>query len=593
MDANATREHNFFCTDRQGLLDLVADKAVLDSQKPYIIMKEDGQIGGLFRLSDLIHFHEDELARKSGSLDDIAPLSLSFIVFRDILRFRDLLTGDEEFAIYVNEDGDPLDIFDNLSFRRQVLQSFGDQNNIFYRVIEHLNEEIFICDKKGYIIYVNPASEKLNEYKAEDILGKYVGVLADDKVFSISSTLEVIRTGKRVNLMQKLQSGKNLLTMSIPVCDEQGDLEFVISSAWDVQEMNQILDRLEQQDLELAQKNEELDMLRNEIFLEENFLCSGRAMLKIRDTIMKVAPIDMTILVEGETGVGKEAVTRMIHRFSGRSRQPFVKINCGMIPENLLESELFGYEEGSFTGAKKGGKVGKVELAHRGTLFFDEIGELPLSMQVKLLEFLQDRVITRVGGSEKIYVDTRVIAATNRDLRDMCRDGQFRQDLYYRLNVVPLKIPSLRDRVDEIENLAKYFLHQYNKKYRLNKTFDSDILQVLLSYDWPGNIRELEHMIERLYIISDSPLLCGGDLDKLLFGSEAGPNKVFCAEIMPLKEAKWEVERQLVERAYLMYGSTYKAAKALSVDQSTVVKLMKKYKGRSKEIEMSSEKGDE
>ncbi len=301
----------------------------------------------------------------------------------------------------------------------------------------------------------------------------------------------------------------------------------------------------------------------------------------------------MTILVEGETGVGKEAVTRMIHRFSGRSRQPFVKINCGMIPENLLESELFGYEEGSFTGAKKGGKVGKVELAHRGTLFFDEIGELPLSMQVKLLEFLQDRVITRVGGSEKIYVDTRVIAATNRDLRDMCRDGQFRQDLYYRLNVVPLKIPSLRDRVDEIENLAKYFLHQYNKKYRLNKTFDSDILQVLLSYDWPGNIRELEHMIERLYIISDSPLLCGGDLDKLLFGSEAGPNKVFCAEIMPLKEAKWEVERQLVERAYLMYGSTYKAAKALSVDQSTVVKLMKKYKGRSKEIEMSSEKGDE
>ncbi len=540
----------------------------------YILWHENGQIGGLYRLSDLLRFFG---AHPGAAMSGAVDFSLPFAAFREMGKFRDLLAKDVDFAVYLDRDGAPVEVFDNLPFRRRMRQSLAAVDNVFYRIIEHLNEEVFICDNKGYIVYVNPASERLNAYKSEDILGKYVGMLADDNVFSISSTLEVIRTGKPVNLMQRLQTGKNILTMSVPVFDGRGELEFVISSAWDVQEMNQILDRLEEKSMELALKDEELAMLRNEIFLEEDFLCGGRAMTKIRDTIMKVAPIDMTILVEGETGVGKEVVTRLIHRFSARSRRPFIKINCGMIPENLMESELFGYEEGAFTGASRGGKVGKVELAHRGTLFFDEIGELPLAMQVKLLEFLQDRVITRVGGTEKIFVDTRVVAATNRDLREMCREGRFRQDLYYRLNVMPLHIPPLRERVDEIENLAKYFLHQYNKKYRMNKTFDSDILSVLLSHDWPGNIRELEHTIERLYVTGDGAYLQGKDLDMLLHGAKSGSGKVFCAEIIPLKAAKRELERQLVERAYQMYGSTYKAARALDVDQSTVVKLLKKH----------------
>ncbi|MEG2406014.1 MAG: sigma 54-interacting transcriptional regulator, partial [Clostridiales bacterium] len=286
-------------------------------------------------------------------------------------------------------------------------------------------------------------------------------------------------------------------------------------------------------------------------------------------------------LIQGETGVGKEGVAKMVHRMGKTKNAPFVKINCGMIPESLFESELFGYEEGAFTGALKGGKIGKVELANGGTLFLDEIGELPLSVQVKLLEFLQEKTITRVGEVKRIPINTRIVAATHRDLKEMCNKRTFRQDLYYRLNVVPLLIPPLRERMDEIIHIAQFMLYKCNKKYNLNKTFDKDITCALQEYDWPGNLRELEHAIERLYVTAEGSILTGATLKSILGQSiSTAHNKIICTEIMPLKAAKSEVEKQLVQRAYKEAGSTYKAAKLLGIDQSTVVKILKKHKNQ-------------
>ncbi|MEG2198886.1 MAG: sigma-54 dependent transcriptional regulator, partial [Anaerovorax sp.] len=326
-------------------------------------------------------------------------------------------------------------------------------------------------------------------------------------------------------------------------------------------------------------QKEEIKTLRNEILNQEGFVSRSKSMDEVKKKIARVAPLDMTVLVNGETGVGKEVTVKAIHRFSSRKDKPFIKINCGMIPENLMESEFFGYEDGAFTGASKNGKIGTVELANGGTLFLDEIGEMPLSLQVKLLEFLQDKTITRVGGVKKIAVDARIIVATNRDLEDLCKKNLFRQDLYYRLNIFQILIPSLREREDDILPIAEYYLSQYSNKYGIKKTLSDDIKTAFLSYGWPGNIRELEHVLECLYVTVDGSLIEAADFNRLVNNKkeENYASKIYCTEIMPLKEAKWEVEKQLIRKAYEVVGSTYKVAELLSIDQSTVVKLMKKH----------------
>jgi transcriptional regulator with PAS, ATPase and Fis domain len=301
-------------------------------------------------------------------------------------------------------------------------------------------------------------------------------------------------------------------------------------------------------------------------------------MSNVINKIIKIAPMDSIIFIQGETGVGKEVVAKTIHYYSNRKNSPFIKINCGLIPENLLESELFGYEGGAFSGAKKSGKEGKVELAHNGTLFLDEIGEMPLSLQVKLLEFLQDSEITRVGGTKRIKINTRVITATNRNLRKMVDEGNFRMDLFYRLNVVPIKIPPLRERIDDIPILAEYFLKKFNNKYNMEKRLDSQIINKMLGYNWPGNVRELEHIMERLVAMSDTDQISHNCFDEIVSDRDRTQGKVICTNIIPYKQAKRELEKQLVKRAYDMFNSTYKAAEALDINQSTVVKILKRLK---------------
>lgn len=454
-------------------------------------------------------------------------------------------------------------------------------NKLYKIMVEYLGEEVFVTDGTGRVIFINPASAKTIGLPVDEIIGRSVQDLQREGYFSISCSMEVIRQRKQVNLLQKLKDGRTVLATGVPIFDKDQDkITMVISTSKDVDAVNHLLNTVEKQSGELEQKAAEIDNLRQVIFTEEGFISSDPVMKAVKDTIMKIAPLDLAILVEGETGVGKEVFVRALHRFSERHDGPLIKINCGIIPENLMESEIFGYEEGAFTGAHKSGKKGKVELANGGTLFLDEIGELPMQLQVKLLDLLQDGTFTRVGGNKKNKVDARIVAATNRDLKSMCEKGTFREDLFYRLNVFPVTIPPLRERKQDIETLSKYYVSQYNSKYKSNKKMTKDMLVKLVSYDWPGNVRELEHVIERAFILTEGDAIGEDVIKSSLFGSakNQGTGKIICTDIMPLKEAKREVERQLLTRAYEEHKSTYKVAEILKIDQSTVVKLLHKHR---------------
>ncbi|MEG2638458.1 MAG: sigma 54-interacting transcriptional regulator, partial [Clostridiales bacterium] len=268
-----------------------------------------------------------------------------------------------------------------------------------------------------------------------------------------------------------------------------------------------------------------------------------------------------------------EIVAELLYKLGSRSDKPFVKINCGMIPEHLLESEFFGYEPGAFTGASKTGKKGKIEIANGGTLFFDELGEMPLSLQAKILEFLQDRNIVRVGGMKRIPVDVRVIAATNRNLIEMVREGTFRGDLYYRLNVMPIHVSPLRERSEDILPLTRMFLQKYNARYGKSKTIAPSVLTYFIHYKWPGNVRELMHTIERLLIISDGDVITMDSVNKVFAYDEPMAEE---NNITSLKLAKQTMELAMVKKAYETYRSSYKAAEALGVTQPAVMKILKR-----------------
>ncbi len=457
------------------------------------------------------------------------------------------------------------------------------QNKFYKLMVEYLGEEIFVADGKGNVIFVNPASAKIIGLPVEQIVGKNAADLEREGYLSTSCTMAVLKQRKIVNILQKLKDGRTVLATGVPIFDDdQEEIIMVISTSKDVDAVNELLAAVEDKEKEIQMKNAEIEKLREDAFVEEGLVSIDPVMEVIRNAILRIAPLGVTVLVEGETGVGKELVARALHRFSERYKKPFIKINCGIIPENLIESELFGYEPGAFTGAHKEGKPGKVEMADGGTLFLDEIGEMPLPLQVKLLDFIQDGTFTPVGGIQKRKVDVRIIAATNRDLKSMSEKGFFRRDLYYRLNVIPIKIPALRERPEDIGVLAKYFISNYNVKYKTHKTLDRKAKDVLRGYSWPGNVRELEHVLERAFIMADGNLIQEDALLAILYGSvneqARDERKVICMDIIPLKDAKNEVEKQLIERASEIYGSTYKMADALQIDQSTVVKLMKKHR---------------
>ena len=284
-------------------------------------------------------------------------------------------------------------------------------------------------------------------------------------------------------------------------------------------------------------------------------------------------------MLTGESGVGKGVIAKLLHENGSRKEYPFIKVNCGAIPENLIESELFGYESGAFTGSRKNGKKGLFETADKGTIFLDEISELPLNLQVKLLQVIQEREITRVGGVESIPIDVRIISATNRDLMPLVHGGKFREDLYYRLNVVPISIPPLRERPEDIIPMIRIFLNQNNIKMKEHKEIDSKTIAILMKYSWPGNVRELQNIIERLVITTKGTTILPENLPGFILET-AGSIDPDNAGLLPtgsLKEALDRAEREILLNAQKQYKTTRAMAKALGVSQPTIVRKLQKY----------------
>ncbi len=444
-------------------------------------------------------------------------------------------------------------------------------------VIESSYDGIYITDGKANTLKVNKSYERISGLKREELLGRNMADLEKEGHISESATLMVLKNKKVTTIQQQFSTGKKVLVTSTPIFDDNDEIVMVVTNVRDMTELWSLKEQLEK-NKELAEKYySEIEEMRLQILDTTDLVMNDKKMLELMQMAKRVAKVETTVLLLGETGVGKEEVAKFIHKNSSRKNKQFIKINCGAIPENLIESELFGYEEGAFTGASKKGKIGLFELADEGTLFLDEVGELSLDMQVKLLRALQDQEIKRIGGVAPIKVDVRILAATNRNLEEMVKKNLFREDLYYRLNVIPLKIPPLRERRQDIIPLIQCFLQQINKKYGWNKYFSSKAMHCLYEYDWPGNVRELKNIVERMAIMSNRDCIDYTDLPEKIISNKKDNQLTIEIENLSLKEAVSRLEMQLLEKAYAKHGNVRAAAKALGIDASTFVRKRQKY----------------
>lgn len=446
----------------------------------------------------------------------------------------------------------------------------------FEAVMESSYDGLYITDGQANTVYVNHSYERITGLKREDVLDLNMRDIEKKGILSKSATLVVLKKRRVTTILQEFKTGKEALVSSTPILGKNKKIMLVVTNVRDVTELKDLKEELEENKVLAEKYYSEIEEMRLQLLESSEMIAEDDATIEILRQSMRVAKVDTTVLVLGETGVGKEEVAKYIHKNSSRGKNQFIKVNCGAIPENLIESELFGYEKGAFTGALEKGKMGLFEVADGGTIFLDEIGELPLNMQVKLLRVLQENRIQRIGGVKEIHVNIRVIAATNRDLDEMVKAKKFREDLYYRLNVVPIVIPPLRERRHDVVALLKHYMEIYNNKHGYNKKLDSKVTNILLEYDWPGNIRQLRNLIERLVVMSNHDKINVEDLPQKIIEFNQG-DIIDRFENMSLKDAVMKLEAQMIERAYRKSGNVRDAARLLGINASTLVRKRQKY----------------
>jgi len=453
------------------------------------------------------------------------------------------------------------------------LQLYKERELEAFVIGDALYDGIHVMDKKGIIVAVNKAFTKMTGVTEEEIIGQSIQVLVDKKLVVKPVGMMVLEQKKQVSSLATINDQKVVVTGN-PIFNEQGEVVQVLTVMRDVTELIKMQKQLEYSEKLSKKYLTELNYFRKKEIQKSGLIGQSQCIHQIRELVNQVAQVDVTVLITGETGSGKEVVAREIFKNSPRKNSPYVKVNCAAIPETLLESELFGYEKGAFTGALNKEKLGLFEIANLGTILLDEIGEMPMNLQTKLLRVLQEKEIFRIGGTEPIKLDVRVIAATNQQLEQQVKDGNFREDLYYRLNVIPIRMPPLRSRPEDISLLADHFLKKYNEKYGRDKMIDVSAIGVMEQYQWPGNVRELENMIERLVVVINEPVIDSGHIIKMMDNKKLS-SLYFDKSDLSLKEAVELVERQMIEKALAAYGSTHKAARILGVSQPTVVRKAK------------------
>jgi len=448
--------------------------------------------------------------------------------------------------------------------------------NIF---LESSHDGLSVTDNQGKVIRVNAAWERIFSLSRNEVVGQLVKDLVERGVYSKSAAQEVLNTGKNTTVMFE-NRGRKIMATGTPVFNNQNEITTVVVNERDITELEDLKIQLEKQQQLTEHFSSEVKEMRRRHQVVPGIVWHSKKMEQIIDMVTRVAEVDSTVLITGESGVGKDMIAGLLHKSSPRQKGPMIKINCSAIPQSLLESELFGYEPGSFTGALTHGKTGLFELANGGTLLLDEVADTPLDLQVKLLRVIQEKEIIKIGGTKSKRIDVRILAATNRDLKTMIKEKTFREDLFYRLNVIMINIPPLRERVEDIAPLILFFLDKYNKKYQKNRSISSAVIDLLHENNWPGNIRELENLIENLVILAKNEQILVGDLPESYQQPIIHNQRIVVNGVMPLKKAVELVESQLIQNARERFGSTRKIAHALEINQSTVVRKMAVQKHR-------------
>ncbi len=479
-----------------------------------------------------------------------------------------------------------ISIFQDISEYEKVvteLEVYKNINKKLDAIIESSFDGLYITDGNANTLRVNKAYERISGLKREDLLGKNMKELVKSGIINQSASLEVLKRREPVSMTQEITTNnkkKKVIVTGNPVFDEKtNEIIMVVTNVRDITEIEELRHELEQK-RDLSEKYlSELTELKLDLDANDGIIVRSEKMKSILKIACKIAQVDSPVLITGESGAGKSKLASYIHRHSRRKDGPFLKINCGALPETLIESELFGYEKGAFTGAKIEGKPGLFEAAQGGTIFLDEIGALPLHLQVKLLGVLEDKEVIRIGDTKPRKIDARIIAATNCDLKELVKENKFRSDLFYRLDVVAIEIPPLRERKEDILPLIFHFLTLYNKLYHMNKSFSSEAIDCLLSYHYPGNVRELENLVERLVIVGKDDLISLEDIPRHVFepNYQSPLNTRETKENDKLRASIAVYEAKILEEALKKYGTTYKMAKALGINQSTVVRKLKKY----------------
>lgn len=498
--------------------------------------------------------------------------------------------GDERKIIYIfNEIKDiyeavyELDI--NINTKKYIKEKYNKINEIyedfmtnyldFREISDNLYDGIYISDGEGKTIFINKAYTRTTGISQAEVLGRSVKEISEEgMLYKGAVTMDVITNKKTINSLGKsLKNNKDLLITGSPIFDDKGNIKLVVINNRDISDLKELEHKNALLKIDRQRAKEEIKYLRKQQFLNNIISTSINHMEETVELIKTIAPTDVTVLITGESGTGKEVVADEIYSRSKRNDKPFIKVNCAAIPDELLESELFGYEGGAFTDARRLGKIGLFELANEGTILLDEIGEMHLSLQAKLLRVLQTKEILRIGGSKPVKLDIRVIASTNKDLHEEIKEGKFREDLFYRLNVVPINIKPLRERKEMIPDLIREFLGKFNKKYGKEVILQNIAMDLLINYKWPGNIRELENLIERMVVINSDGIIKYSNLESILdienYSSYDEPGN------RKLKDLVQELERDVITLSIKKYGSVNKTAAILGLSQPALWKKCK------------------
>ena len=449
----------------------------------------------------------------------------------------------------------------------EQLDKLKETNSELNEIIELSADGLVSVDHSGIILRLNKAYKRILGIKNENFIGKPAQLLVDKGYLPELVSAQVLKRHKPTNIMVTLKN-KDVLLTGRPVFNEQGRLVRVVANIRDLTKLNNLKNQLDKYH-ELANRYEtEIHHLRAKE-IESKIIGRSPGASKMIALAAQASKVDSTVLVYGETGTGKEVLVKTIHKLSDQKKGPFIAVNCSSVPESLMESELFGYESGAFTGSSKKGKIGLFEAAHTGTLFLDEISEMPASMQTKLLRVIQEKKVRRIGANKDRGIDVRLIAASNKRLKTCVEAGQFREDLYYRLNIINIDIPPLRERKEDIPLLIKHFLDEFNVKFDRQKTISEKEMLMLIQYNWPGNIRELQNMIERYVVLSNALFLDSAFFEQNSTSRPAVPPEVNC-----LKSYLKEQETAIILDTYDKLKSTRKTANALNVSQSTIVRKL-------------------